>query len=182
MSEPFWRAPLKIPPNGRLRFSSGPGSAARSSTNHTPLLNLLRVTGEFYEEGIRCIRRRSAPSRSNSSESGVAGSRGSTRCCASKTRCRFSKPNPCAQRRNESPERLPAAADEFEVSALIMDRRHEIWRDPALARRLESRAAVSMATPKLHSVDFAPERRSEDDCCALSGDDQILWPADARGA
>ncbi len=35
-----------------------------------------------------------------------------------------------------------------------MDRRDEIWPDSALTRRLESRAAASMAAPKLDAADF----------------------------
>ncbi|MGO9059366.1 MAG: hypothetical protein ACLQU2_18560 [Candidatus Binataceae bacterium] len=46
----------------------------------------------------------------------------------------------------------------------------------------ESRAIAALVTPELRAVDFAPQRRSEADCCALSGDQQIPRPADALDA
>jgi hypothetical protein len=44
------------------------------------------------------------------------------------------------------------------------------------------REIAALVRPELHTMDFAPKRRPEGDYFALSGDHQVLRPADALGA
>jgi hypothetical protein len=76
------------------------------------------------------------------------------------------KPDPRAETRKVGGN-ASSVADEFEVSDPIMDRGNEIWRDSILTRRLESRAATSMATPKLDGVDFVSQEQSQNGLLAL---------------
>jgi hypothetical protein len=43
----------------------------------------------------------------------------------------------------------------------------------------DSRVIAALVRPELHTVDFAPKRRREDDYCAFAGDHRILRRADA---
>ena len=61
-------------------------------------------------------------------------------------------------------------------------RRDEIQRDYDLTRHLESPATAAVATPELHTVDFASEQRPNDGCGALSMRGQAPPPPEARGA